>query len=72
MISVMQFVNASLTELAEATELHKTRWSRYDNGTYIDEETLERVGALIGIEPPDLLLAIRMRRSRKMLPKIKT
>jgi len=61
-MTVEQFKESSLNDLAKITGMDKTRWSKYFNGQLITEGCLNHLASKLSMQPHNLLLAINQKR----------
>ncbi len=61
-MSIKEFKELSLDDLARLTDLDKTRWSKYFNGQLMTEAVLNNLSESLGMKPHILLLAINQKR----------
>ncbi|OIP78247.1 MAG: hypothetical protein AUK48_02115 [Oscillatoriales cyanobacterium CG2_30_44_21] len=61
-MTIKEFKDLSLDDLATLTALDKTRWCKYFNGQLMTESVLNSLAQSLGMEPHILLLAINQRR----------
>jgi len=64
-MTLKDFNDLSLDQLAEKTGLDKTRWSKYFNGQDISERVLNQSAIALGVKPHILLWAINLKRLHK-------
>jgi hypothetical protein len=61
-MTIKEFKDLSLDDLARLTALDKTRWCKYFNGQLMTESVLNSLAQSLGMEPHILLLAINQKR----------
>ena len=64
-MTVKEFKETSLDDLAVRTGLDKTRWSKYFNGQLMTESVLNQSAEALGIRPHVLLFAINQKRLQR-------
>lgn len=71
--SVLSFQQLDLVQLETMTGIDQTRWSRYLSGKVaMTSRTLEKAAKRLGMQPQDLLQAIRMRIQARSKEKLST
>jgi hypothetical protein len=61
-MTVNQFKELSLNDLAKMTGMDKTRWSKYFNGQLITEGCLNHLALKLSMKPHELLFGLNEKR----------
>ena len=59
-----EFVEASLTDLAEITGIDKGNWSKIDGGRLVSERTINRIAEATDLSPDRVLKGLNLRRKK--------